>query len=496
MAIILKPAVLLAILWLAAPLVAAPPNIVFIYTDDQASWAFGASGNPDAHTPHMDRLAAEGMIMENAFCVTPVCSPARAGLITGQYASRHRILDFIPHPQHDWYRPERPLGLDPDTPVFPRLLAAAGYDTALIGKFHLGDWTSDPQRRFHPTRFGYRLFTGLTGGGSKPRDPDLEKNGKVRRFDGLTDDILTDESIAFLEHSVTGDSRQPFLLSLHYRAPHHEWLPVANEDWQPYQDLDPTLPHPEFPNLDTPRVKKMMREYLASTTGMDRNLGRVLDTLDRLAITRETVVIVTSDHGYNMGHNGIWHKGNGLWATNPLPPASTHVERRYRPNLYDQSLRVPAIVRWPGVVAPGSRSALTTSNLDWFPTLLEIAGVATPDDHQPDGRSLVPVLRGAPPADWCDDLYLEYSMINYGRAYLRGYRTPEWKLVLDLMDPSRNELVHLAKDPAETHNLFSSTRADADAARRDLRQRIIARMTALHDPLLDYGVGIFPVPRR
>lgn len=491
----MKLSALLTLVLLIAQAAARPPNIVFIYSDDQAAWAFGASGNRDARTPHMDRLAAEGMVMENAFSVTPVCSPARAGLLTGQYASRHRILDFIPPPQHAWYRPDRPVGLDPETPSFPRILAAAGYDTALIGKFHLGDWTNDPQRRFHPTRFGYRLFTGLTGGGTKPRNPELEKNGEIKSFNGLTDDILTDEAIAFLESSAAAGSRPPFLLSLHFRAPHHEWLPVADEDWQAYRNLNPTLPQPDFPDLDTPRVKKMMREYLAATTGMDRNLGRVMAALDRLGLAAETVVIFTSDHGYNMGHNGIWHKGNGLWATRKLPPATAHVERRYRPNLYDPSLRVPAIVRWPGVVAPGSRSARTTSNLDWFPTLLDIARTSAPDGHTPDGRSLAPILRGDPPDDWSDNLYLEYSMLNYGRAYLRGYRTREWKLVLDLMDPTRNELYHLAKDPAENHNLFSSSREDAAAARRDLRQQIIARMTSLDDPLLDYGQGHFSRPK-
>lgn len=491
----MKLSALLALVLLIAQAAARPPNIVFIYSDDQAAWAFGASGNPDAHTPNMDRLAAQGMVMENAFSVTPVCSPARAGLLTGQYASRHRILDFIPYPQHALDRPEHRVGLDPEAPTFPRLLAAAGYDTALIGKFHLGDWTDDPQRRFHPTRFGYRHFMGLTGGGTKPRDAEMEKNGEVRPFTGLTDDILTDEAIAYLESSAVADSRPPFLLSLHYRAPHHEWLPVAEEDWQPYKNLDPTLPQPDFPDLDTPRVKKMMREYLASTTGMDRNLGRVMAALDRLGLTAETVVIFTSDHGYNMGHNGIWHKGNGMWATRKLPPATAHVERRYRPNLYDPSLRVPTIVRWPGVVAPGSRSVRTTSNLDWFPTSLDIAGTGAPEGYRPDGRSLAPILRGSTPEDWDDNLYLEYSMLHYGRAYLRGYRTPEWKLVLDLMDPTRNELYHLAKNPAENHNLFSLSREDAAAARRDLRQQIIGRMKSLHDPLLDYGHGHFSRPK-
>jgi arylsulfatase A-like enzyme len=245
-------ALLLAHISQVAQATARPPNLGFISSDGQAAWAFGASGNPDTHTPHMDRLAAEGMVMENAFSVTPGCSPARAGRLTGHYASRHRTLDFTPPPQHAWYRSDRPVGLDPETPTFPRILAAAGYDTAPIGKSPPGDWTDDPQRRFHPTRFGCRLFTGLTGGVTKPRNPDLEKTGEIKSFNGLTDDILTDVAIAYLESSAAAGSGPPFLLGLHSRAPHHEWLPVADEDWQVYQNLDPTLPQPDCASMSSP----------------------------------------------------------------------------------------------------------------------------------------------------------------------------------------------------------------------------------------------------
>jgi len=467
---------------------ASQPNILFVYTDDQAAWAFGGSGNAQAHTPHMDRLAAEGMKFTNAFVVTPVCSPARAQLLTGRHGSELGILDFIPHTGHAEHQPGRITGLDSSLPVFPRLLAEQGYRTALVGKFHLGEWTTDPDRKFHPTRFGYQHFMGLTGGGTPPRDALLEKDGKTQVFKGLVDDVLTEEAIDFLEAGGEG----PFLMSLHYRAPHHAWLPVAPEDMAPYQKMDMTLPDPTFPGLDVPRAKKMMREYLAATTGMDRQLGRVLKALDRLDLTRNTVVIFTSDHGYNLGHNGIWHKGNGLWLTKELPPATTHINQRYRPNLYDQSLRVPMIVRWPGVVQVGTTSDRVVSNLDWFPTLLELGGTAAPVGTPHHGRSLVPLFKGENPAAWCNDLYLEYSMIRYGRAYLRGYRTPQWKLIRDLKNPLRDEIYHLEKDPAENQNLIASTRPDVNAARKELHAHLIRRMREINDPLLDYGMGLFP----
>lgn len=455
------------------PAVAAKPNIVIVLTDDQAPWAFGSavrSGQfrdvPAAATPNLDRLASEGAIFRNFFCTTPVCSPARASFMTGRYASELGIPDFIPQPGHKLYDPDDEVRLDPEsTTTIAELLKKAGYTTGLVGKWHLGDWTAPGNEKFHPTYHGFDYFMGLTGGGTTPDNPMLEEEGEVRQFEGLTTDILTDRAIGFIERN----KEQPFFLCLATRAPHGRWLPVAQLDWQPYAELDPTIP--DYPGLDITRVKKMMREYLASTSGVDRNLGRLLDSLDKNELSENTIVIFTSDHGFNMGHHGIWHKGNGLWATKKQPPGKYHngvrvISNKYRPNLYDESLRVPAVVRWPGVVAPGTVVAKTATALDIFPTLAQVAQVSA--DPSLKGRSLVPLLKGEPPSEWNDDVFAEYDMIHYATASLRCYRTDRYKLVRDDHNEGCDEFFDLTDDPSENQNLINDERPEIQQKIREL----------------------------
>lgn len=428
------------------------PNILFVYTDDQAPWGFGASGYSQAHTPNIDRLASEGANLTNSFVTTPVCSPARASIMTSRYASEYGILDFIPHPNHKLYDPQHQIGLDPESITFAEVLQSSGYTTGLVGKWHLGDWTVTEEKKYHPTNHGYDYFMGLTGGGTKTENPPLEKAGTVSQFTGLTVDILTDHALEFVE-----DNRQtPFLLCLNYRAPHGKWLPVAEEDWAPYKDIDPEIPNPDFKGLDVKRVKRMTREYLASISGVDRNLGRMLQLLDELKLTQNTIVIFTSDHGFNMGHNGIYHKGNGFWITKPYPQGTVNVPARYRPNMYDNSLKVPAIVKWPNVIKPGTVITDISTSLDWYPTLVDMAGAKLPKEHLVRGRSILPLLKDETPSDWNQDYYGEYSMINYAQAYMRCYRTPKWKLVRDFLNPERDEFYDLTNDPEESHNLIHS----------------------------------------
>ena len=443
------------------------PNIVFLYTDDQAPWALGLSGNPEARTPNLDRLFREGAYLVNCFTTTPVCSPSRAGLIASRYGTELGITDFL-HP-----RKEPELGLEPAVVTWPEVLAAAGYTNGLFGKWHLG-----LPDRYHPTRVGYHQFIGFRGGGNRPKDPILEIDGKEQRLQGLLPDILTDHAIAFVHQN----QEKPFLLSLHYRAPHAPWLPVADEDWAPFKDLDPTIPHPDYPDLDVARVKRMMREYLASVASVDRNVGRLLDVLDKLKLTQKTVVIFTSDHGYNMGHNGIWHKGNGHWVLKSLRGLPGNDPRVQRPNLYDNSLRVPTAVRWPGVIKPGTVEE-TISNLDWYPTILAMTGVSLPDDTTIRGRDFLPLLKGGT-MDWDNDLYAEYSQHHYVEADLRMYRTAQWKLIRDFNNPGKDELYHLAKDPGETTNLIDSADPEVRRVKRSLKAKLLAKMQELNDPVL------------
>jgi len=456
------------------PVVPAPddrPNLLFVFTDDQGPWTTGYAGNPQAHTPVLDRLRSEGANLVNSFVTTPVCSPSRTTLMTGRYASEFGIHDWINHRLRD----EAELGLDPEAITWPRLLAEAGYATGLVGKWHLGT-----APRFHPTKLGYEYFMGLLRGGCPPRGASLEVDGEERVFDELTIDVLTDHAIGFIERNVEG----PFALSVHYRAPHAAWLPVAEKDWAPYAELDPALPDPDYPKLDTEKAKKKMREYLAAVTSIDRSVGRLLETLERLRVDGKTIVIFTSDHGYNVGHHGILHKGNATWLLTEQPPKRwEHVTRNRGPNMYDTSLRVPTLVRWPGVVEPGSTVTRTVTNLDWLPTLLAMAGVEVPADAVVRGRDIGPLLRGES-VEWNDDLYGEYSMHHGSRTHMRMIRTPEWKLMIDLLHPGRGELYHLAEDPGEQANLYGAKSALYQRIQGELRERILEKMREIEDPVL------------
>ena len=210
--------------------VGSRPNIVFLYTDDQAQWAMGAYGNRDIKTPNLDRLARSGAIFHNAFTVTPVCSPSRAALMTSRYASELGIADWIDP------RNEPNLGLAPAAITWPELLRGFGYATMLAGKWHLG--TRD---EFHPTRQGFDRFFGFRDGSNRPIDPKLEVDGQLRQHKGSLPDLLVDEGLKFIE----AHRDRPFLLSIHFRAPHKPYAPVPEQDSAPYRTLDPD--NPRFP---------------------------------------------------------------------------------------------------------------------------------------------------------------------------------------------------------------------------------------------------------
>jgi uncharacterized sulfatase len=460
---------LVSLLLAVSAAAAERPNIVFIVTDDQAPWALGCAGHPDARTPNMDRLFREGAYLVNAFCVTPVCSPSRASIVASRYGSELGVTDWI-NPRNE---PDH--GLAREHLVWPEVLAAAGYRTGLIGKWHLG--TLD---RFHPTQSGYEYFMGFRGGGNKPVDPLLEVDGAEKQLSGVLADILTDDAIEFVRQRKD----TPFVLSLHFREPHAPWLPMADEDWKPFEHLDPKIPNPDYPRLDVKRVKRVTREYLASVASVDRNLGRLLDELDQLGIPDDTIVICTSDHGYNMGHNGIWHKGNGHWILTEPVPGTANIPENQRPNMYDNSLRVPAAVRWPRVIAPGTVVTRTVTHLDWYPTLLAMAGAELPAGSVIRGRNILPLLEGGE-VEWDDDMYAEYSTHHQSRTHMRAYRTPQWKLVRDFLNPGRDELYDLQHDPAETMNLIASENPQVQHIRAELSEKILARMRDLGGPVLE-----------
>ncbi len=432
------------------------PNIVLLYTDDQAQWGVGAYGNPDIHTPNMDRLARQGARFANAFVVTPVCSPSRVSLIASRYGTEVGITDWI-NP-----RSETTLGLDPAIVTWPEVLAEAGYTNAIIGKWHLGT-----QPEFHPRHVGFSHFFGFLGGGNRPVNPRLEVEGTVKQLSGPLPDLLVDDAIGFLNRHRD----RLFMLSVQFRAPHAPYAPVPEEDSAHYKGIEIRIP--DYPGIKRARVEQLLREYYGSISSVDRNVGRLLRRLDELALTAKTVVIFTSDHGYNIGHRGIRHKGNGTWI---LEDRSGR-----RPNMFDTSLATPLIIRWPGVVEPGRVITETISHLDFYPSILAMAGVERPAGVIVRGRDFTPLLRGESVA-WDNTLFGQYDMHHGKVARMRMIRTPEWKLIRHYEPGGQDALYHLAEDPDERVNRI----ADPDQKSRiaALSQRLRAWQASIDDPLL------------
>lgn len=447
------------------------PNVIFFYSDDMAPWAYGAE-HPNARTPNLDRLCREGVRLRQYFSSSAVCSPARASLLTGRYNTETGIPDILG---------EDDTGLETDQPSFAKEFSNGGYATALFGKWHLGH-----HDRQHPTKHGYQEFKGFRIGGVISKDPTVEIDGVEQKVEGYTPDILTDFAMDFVERQVAED--KPFLASVHYWAPHanqgvltendRTWHPLSDEDWCHFKDLDPVIPNPDYPKLDIPRVKRMTREYLASVHSVDRNVGRMLAKLEELGIAENTIVIFSSDNGFNIGHNGIWHKGNGWWILTD--------NRGDRPNLYDNSLRVPCMVRWPGEIPEGQVLEHVVNSMDWYPTLMEMCGLGAPSDDRVRGRNFLPLLRGEA-QEWDDALFAQYSMWDWHgpAAHMRAFRTPEWKLVRFFHHFREDELYNLKNDPDEHSNLWNDSSDGIQAVKQQLIVRMEQQMRRINDPLCD-----------
>ena len=312
-------------------------------------------------------------------------------------------------------------------------------------------------------------------------------DGVEKTYTGeYTSDVLADLTIDAMRRF--GSS--PFALSLHFWAPHanqalpdgfslpyqdRTWLPLKDEDLAPWRDMNLSIPNPEFPNLDVPRIERMMREYYASVHSVDRNVGRILAFLDESGLANNTVVIFTSDQGYNMAHNGLWHKGNGWWITTDRKDPAGIYDGNTRDNLFDNSTRVPGIVRWPGRIAPGTRISDLVSFVDWFPTLLDMAGVALSGGTTLRGRSVLPLLRRQR-AERCEGVFGQHRR-------LRAYRDREWKLVRDFSAAGLDELYHVREDPFEKRNLIHDTHPRIQRVKARLQGRIERIMQEIDDPL-------------
>ncbi|MDE2750769.1 MAG: sulfatase-like hydrolase/transferase [Chloroflexota bacterium] len=409
-------------------------NIILVVNDDLAQWALGSYGNAEIHAPTLDYLAATGVQMDNAFTPTPVCSPARASLLTGRLPSQHGIHDYLSSTMPEIHR--RPWLKDEVT--LAQLLSQAGYQTAHCGKWHLGS-DDQPQAGFGHWFSGVGDYPAEHGG-----DHRFSLNGTIETIAGQRTQVITDQAISFLRQR---DRASPFFLHIGYFGTHNPWrgqperLAAAyrnktfenllNQPAYPFgtQALESTLPT----RLDP---REALAQYFAAVSHIDEALGRLLDELEALQLREEALIVFTSDHGLCCGHHGLWGKGN---ATLPL-------------NMLEESIRVPLIFNQPRDLFANQRRSEFVDHLDLFQTLVDYAGIADMLDDRRNypGRSFLPLLNNAAALPgWRSIQFGEYGDVRMARARRH-------KLVRRHNGDAPGELFDLIDDPAESHNLYGN----------------------------------------
>lgn len=488
---------------LAAP---KQPNILFIFSDDHAYQAISAYQHSLklVETPNLDRLAKEGMIFHRALVPNSICGPSRATVMTGKYSHANGFYN------------NTNSKFDGAQQTFPKLLKAAGYQTAIVGKWHL---VSDP------TSFDY--WEILPGQGVY-YNPPMIRNGERVKHEGYVTDIITDLSLAWLKQR---DKTKPFLMMAQHKAPHREWSPNLkylgwNKDQKfaepptlfdnytgrgraeyeqdmtlekTFTKLDAKLTVPgslneeqrkawnayyeprnaEFEKANLAgkelvrwRYQRYLHDYLGCILSVDESVGRLLKFLDDEGLAQDTIVIYSSDQGFYLGEHGWFDK---RW-------------------FYEESVRTPLLARWPGVTKPGSVNRDMVSNLDFASTFLEAAGQPAPSDIQ--GRSLVPVLKGQTPADWRKSFYYHYYEFPGPHSVRKHYAviTDRYKLV-HFYEPDVNywELFDREKDPQEMKSFYedpayAKTRAELHTELTRLRKELKVPDPDLPETVIRPGV--------
>lgn len=484
------------------------PNIVFIFSDDHAYQALGAYGDPRdlLETPNLDRVAREGARFDRCLVPNSICGPSRASVLTGTY---NHINGFYNNVNSRF---------DGDQSTFPKLLRAAGYQTAMVGKWHLVT---------EPTGFDY--WNILPGQGLYYA-PDMIEMGVRSRRQGYVTDVVTDVSLDWLKKR---DKSRPFLLMSQHKAPHRPWSPpirhLGHDGDRQYpapptlfddysgrtlaeRDQDMTIARTmnandlklnDFRERFTPeeraawdayykprneafraanlqgddlirwKYNRYLHDYLGCVKAIDENVGRVLEYLDEEGLAENTIVVYASDQGFYLGEHGWFDK---RW-------------------IFEESLRTPLLVRWPGVVGPGTTEGRIVSVIDFAPTFLEAAGVAIPPEIQ--GRSLVPILRGEAPADWRASFYYQY--FEYPDSHRvrphHGVVTDRYKLVrFDAPDLDAWELFDLQEDPHELRNVYDdpTRKPVVDELKRELERLRQELKVPATFPREAYGNSPFP----
>jgi len=446
---------------------ASKPNIVFILSDDQGAWALGCYGNREIITPNLDGLAARGIRFDEFFCTSPVCSPARASLLTGRIPSQHGV--------HDWIRAgntgDEAIEYLAGLPTYTDVLAAHGYECALSGKWHLGA-SDKPQQ-------GFAGWYVHQAGGGPYYDAPMIRRGELVREPGYVTDAITDEALRFLDEN--GNDDRPFYLSLHYTAPHSPWIAnhpqeivdlyadcafetCRQEPRHPWSIVSDAPNSPAAEALANPR--EALKGYFAAVTAMDRNIGRVLARLDTLGLTENTLVVFTSDNGFNCGHHGIWGKGNGTF---PL-------------NMYDTSIKVPLLMSHPGRLPMNRVSGKLLSGYDIMPTLLDYVGLPCPAADRLPGRSFVSHMLEEDDGQAASSSPQDDVVVFDEYGPTRMIRTKQWKYVRRYpFGP--DELYHLRTDPGERVNRIDQT--DTGEVQEALAARLDEWFLTYVDPAID-----------
>ena len=447
---------------------AKQPNIVFIISDDHAFQAIGAYGGKLMPTPNIDRIAKEGAIFQNSFVTNSICGPSRATLLTGKYSH-----------QNGYTLNEKKF--DVNQFLFSRLLQENNYQTAWVGKWHLGNL---PQ--------GFDYFNILRGQGNYYNPDFISSNKDTIKQNGYVTNIITDKSLDWLN---TRDPNKPFCLVIGEKATHREWIPDL-PDLGVYDEIDFPIPsnffdtyegreaamhqdmtvektmrmnedvkvHMDYITGDFKRLndeqravlkkyydgvtkefdekklsgkelskwkfQRYMKDYLAVAKSMDRNIGKILDYLDKNNLVENTVLVYVSDQGFYLGEHGWFDK-------------------RF---MYEESLKTPFLIRYPTLIKPGTHITRFASNIDWAPTILDLAQVKIPAEVQ--GVSLVPVLKNNQVKQWKDELYYhyyEYPEPHHVSPHF-GIRTPQYKLIRFYNAKTNWEFYDLKKDPSEMKN--------------------------------------------
>ena len=444
-------------------LIAAPstkPNLVFILTDNHGAWTLGCYGNKEIRTPNIDKLAAEGVRFNRAYCNNSVCSPSRASFLTGLIPSQHGVHVYIPNAAQIG---DKAYCTIREFRTLPRILSEAGYVCGLSGKWHLGD-------NLHPQEGFSYWFTKAGGHTSTFYNDDMIWQGKIYKEPKYTTEAITDHAVEFIEQNRA----KPFFLYLAYNGPYGLGKVVSEEHRNRHTAYYADKPMDSFPREkvnpwlvgNRPMVNnvKSMRSYAAAVSGVDDGIGRVMGTLKRLGLDTNTLVVFAADQGLNAGHGGYWGMGDH---SRPL-------------NTHEATVRIPLIFRQPGQIAAGKTSDLMVANHDFLPTVLDYFGLKdkTPTSPPLPGKSFAPALRG-------EDIPWE-NVICHEFENTRMIRTPDWKLTV--RHPyGPDELYDMKHDPDERENLIHAS--EHAALKRQLRTQLNQFFVKYADPKYDRWKG-------